>query len=272
MSLRLSCGHYYGETMLHRRVAGLILTETRYAPRVSLPRHCHEHAYFCLVRHGRYTEEYGNRRRDVGPLTVAFHPPEEVHAQQFADAEVWSFNVEIPPPWYARLGPCARLLGAGADFHGGELAHLGLRLYREGRQNDSASPLAIEALTLELLALAARGAAVREGPRPPRWLARVRERLHAEFADPPGLAPLAEEAGVHPVHLAGAFRRHFRCTAGEYVRRRRVDWAAQQLSRTAAPLAEVALEAGFADQSHFSRTFKRLVGFTPAAYRRLMRE
>jgi hypothetical protein len=40
MSLRLSGGHYYGETVRHRRVAWLILTEARYAPAVRLPRHC----------------------------------------------------------------------------------------------------------------------------------------------------------------------------------------------------------------------------------------
>ena len=59
MPPRLTCGNYYGETLRRRTVAGVVLTETRYAPHSRLPRHSHEHAYFCLVRRGGYVETYG---------------------------------------------------------------------------------------------------------------------------------------------------------------------------------------------------------------------
>jgi AraC-like DNA-binding protein len=58
---------------------------------------------------------------------------------------------------------------------------------------------------------------------------------------------------------------------GSYVRRLRLDWAARELVRSETSLAGVALEAGFADQSHFTRFFKRHTGLTPQAYRRAMR-
>jgi len=73
---------------------------------------------------------------------------------------------------------------------------------------------------------------------------------------------------VHPAHLARAFRAHFRMSMGPYVRRLRLDWAAGELARSDLPLAAVALAAGFADQSHFTRTFKRYLGVTPNVYRR----
>src|SRR5262245_28211819 len=100
MPPRLPCGKYYGETLQRRQVADLILTETRYRPNTHVPRHCHEHAYFCLVRRGGYAETYGTRQRTCGPMTLAYHPPEEVHDQRFADAEVRSFNVEVAPAWW----------------------------------------------------------------------------------------------------------------------------------------------------------------------------
>ena len=77
--------------------------------------------------------------------------------------------------------------------------------------------------------------------------------------------------GVHPVTLARAFRRTFGCTIGEYLRRLRIERAAEQLATGTQPLAEIALAAGFADQSHFSNVFRRRVGMSPSAYRREVR-
>src|SRR5262249_31064408 len=99
---QLSSGPFYGRAVRHRVVGGLHLIETHYAPGSRLPRHSHQHGYFCLVRRGQYREEYGGRVRSCGPLTVVFHPPGEVHAEQFAGDETWSFNTEITDSWLAR--------------------------------------------------------------------------------------------------------------------------------------------------------------------------
>jgi AraC family transcriptional regulator len=86
----------------------------------------------------------------------------------------------------------------------------------------------------------------------------------------PGVAEIARAAGVHPVYLARTFREHHGMTIGEYVRKLRIEHACRLISTTGAPLSEIALAAGFCDQSHFSRTFKRVTGSSPAEYRRLI--
>jgi AraC family transcriptional regulator len=136
---------------------------------------------------------------------------------------------------------------------------------------DDFSPLIIEGLTLEILAEVARTGTPHLGPSPPRWLERIREMLHTHFAESVSLAWLAEAAGVHPVSAASAFRRFYRCTIGQYLRRCRVDFACRRLTKSGDSLAEIALAAGFADQSHFCRTFKRHTGLTPAVYRQMAR-
>ena len=72
--------------------------------------------------------------------------------------------------------------------------------------------------------------------------------------------------------MRGTWRPRFVGTSaapsGEYVRRQRIALACRSLAESDMPLADVAIEAGFADQSHFTRTFKRQLGVTPAAYRR----
>jgi AraC family transcriptional regulator len=263
---RLLGGRFYGELVRSRAYSGLILSETRYPPCARLPRHCHEHAYFCLVRRGTYREEYGNRERSCGPLMLAFHPPEEVHTEHIDGEEVRSFNIELAPSWLRGVAGVAAV-DQPFDARGGALVALAARLLDEFEHPDESTPLIIEGLTLELLGLCARE--VRGGPAVPPWLRRVRDQLEERCPNAFTLAGLAAEAGVHPGYLAGAFRRHFGCTVGEYLRRQRVALACRHLTGSDTSLAEIALLAGFADQSHFTRTFKRQIGLTPAAYRKL---
>ena len=88
-----------------------------------------------------------------------------------------------------------------------------------------------------------------------------------EFRAPLTVAGVAASVGVHPVHLAREFRKAYRSTVGEYIRRRRITFACREILRSDTPLTEIAMAAGFSDQSHFSRTFKRLTGKTPSLYR-----
>jgi AraC family transcriptional regulator len=267
MAKRLAGGEYLGRLVRRRAVGGLSLSETRYPPGTSLPRHSHEHGYFCLVRRGTYREEYGRQQRWCGPQTFAYHPPGELHAEHIGSSEVWSFNIEVTPSWPHSAGVPAPL-HQPFDTHGGPLVGVAIRLFHEFSRPDAASALVIEGLTLELFGLSVRAAEGAPAGSAPPWLERVRELLNQSGRAPPGLARLAAEAGVHPGYLTAAFRRHFGCSVGDYTRRRRVLLACRQLTETARPLAVIACEAGFADQSHFTRTFRRIVGVTPSAYRR----
>jgi AraC-like DNA-binding protein len=80
---------------------------------------------------------------------------------------------------------------------------------------------------------------------------------------------VAESIGIHPVHLAREFRKHYHCTVGEYLRRLRIEHASRKLIESDSSLVDISEAAGFADQSHFGRTFKRLMGITPNGYRAL---
>jgi AraC family transcriptional regulator len=266
MMERLKCGQFYGEQVRSRAFAGLVLSETRYQPCSSVPLHCHEHAYFCMIRRGTYREEYGGNHRCCGPLMLAFHPPEEVHAEHFGSEEVRSFNVEITADWLR--GTNARLpVVQPFDARGGPLGATMMRLLDEFERPDVSSSLIVEGLTLELLGLGVRQK--RAGRGVPHWLQRVRDQLVEQCTTSITLSALAVNEGVQPNYLASAFRRHFGCTVGAFVRRERVNLACQQLTNTEAPLADIALRTGFADQSHLTRTFKRQTGVTPAVYRKM---
>lgn len=269
--MRRSHISFTGESLSHRELSGFALTETAYEPGLKMGTHSHEPAYFGLVLQGDYTERFGQRTRSCQASTLVFHPPGEHHAVEFYDTGARIFRIEVKSEWLERAREYSLALDEPIGFQGGWATWLAMRLYNEFREMDEAAPLAIEGLALEMLAEASRHSLNSSDRQPPRWLQQARDLLHDQFSENPTLAAIAEAVGVHPVYLAREFRRHYRCTVGEYLRQVRVESACRQITGSDMPLADVATAVGFYDQSHFSRTFKRITGLTPAEFRALSR-
>lgn len=102
----------------------------------------------------------------------------------------------------------------------------------------------------------------------PAALRRVQLFVEANLGRPIRLADLAARAGLSPYHFARAFRTSTGTTPRAYVEARRVERAKQLLKEGELPIAAIAVETGFGTQSRFTTIFRRLTGFTPAAYRR----
>jgi AraC family transcriptional regulator len=261
---------YHGRCVRSLAAAGLLLSERTYPPRLEIPPHAHDDLYLCAVLAGGYTESCGGRAWACTPRTLFLRPRGALHADRFGDGGGRVFGVALGPEWPARLDRHRRALERPAALEG-PCTGLAGKLHREFRLNDPASPLVLEGLVLEILGEACRAAppAGRAGER--LWLRQARELLLDRYAEPLGLAAVAAEVGVHPLHLARVFRRAYGCSVGEYVRRLRVEFACRELAGPDRPLAEIALRAGFCDQSQFCRTFKRHVGLTPSQFRRQAR-
>jgi AraC-like DNA-binding protein len=86
------------------------------------------------------------------------------------------------------------------------------------------------------------------------------------LADSEGISQLAAEIGVSRYQLIRAFKEVYGLTPEDFRRQARVE-RARSLLRSNRKLVDIAVEAGFADQSHMTREFRRLVGPSPAAYR-----
>ncbi len=232
-----------------------------------LPRHAHEHPTLAAVISGAFRKQLAGGDQDCRPCSVIAEPAGEHHSNLFGPRgarvvllQPLSVPAETEPEWgmlFAR--PRASLDPGSAD--------VARRIAAELERPDDLSGLALNALMLELLVAALRAPWLPARARP-LWLARIEERLRAGFIDPPDMRSLAKEAGVHPVHVARVFRRQHGTTVAGYVRKLRVAWAQEELLRPGATTVEVALAAGFADQSHFARVFRRVVGLTPGQWRR----
>ena len=267
-SLRRS-GTFFGQTQSRFRTGDLLLVESCFEPGFKSPTHSHERPFCYLVLAGSCTQNCGNRARESKPSQLVFHPAGEVHSDHWHDAGGRCFHVEFGPRWLERVREHSRVLDRPAEFRGGMAVWLAARLYQELRAPDDLSPLAIEGMSLELVAQAGRSSAPNRRQQPPVWLERVKALAAARFRERLTLAEMAREAGVHPVHLVTVFRRYMHRTPFDFLRQLRVEFAAGQLVSTQAPLVEIALTAGFSHHSHLCRVFKTVTGMTPASYRGL---
>ena len=256
----------HGEILRWRRVGGLVLAEVAYEPGQRIHRHVHPHARFVLVLSGSLTEVRGDDTITVGPSTLLFRRAHEPHSYHASMRGATCLIVDLDDAWLGRARGEAAVLTESTAFRGGFVIHLAHRLHGEFRLRDEVSRLAIESIALGVLAEASR--AVRASARPsPAWLARARALVELHFAERLTLPAVADRVGVHPVHLARTFRRVYRTTFAGYVRQVRIEFARRELAASPAPLSDIAIAAGFCDQSHFSRSFKRHTGLTPAEYR-----
>jgi AraC-like DNA-binding protein len=263
----------------HAGVPGVDLLRARFVTH-RYTRHAHETFTFALIEAGIEEFRYGGSLLRAGAGGVALLNPDMVHTGHAGTPAGWAYRVLYPdaglvtgiaadlgwrrgtpsfPETVVYDARSARLLRAAhiAAEHGDRLA---------------SSSLLRAALTGLLRAHARPGGrgGGRGGPAPdrsPAAVRAVRDLLTGRLADPPSLDDLARDFGMSPFALVRAFRAETGLPPHAYVNHLRVRLARRLLDGGVAP-ADVAAQAGFADQAHLTRHFKRVVGVPPGAYQR----
>jgi AraC family transcriptional regulator len=209
--------------------------------------HGHDDAHFVFITGG----EFSTRAEGWGSPLI-FNPRGTFHRDHFASRSGSFFTVTVPA-LEARVP--AVPLQVGSERAMGIV----MRLMREVSRWEADSDAVAEGLSLDLLATLGEPA-----DRRPRWMARAVELVRNGGST----RDVSRAVGVHPVHFARAFREVHRCTPGDYVRALKVRRAAEMLRSSTRSLAAIALDAGFADQSHFTRVFRGIYGIAPGRFRR----
>jgi AraC family transcriptional regulator len=247
--------------------SGFLVTDAWFPPGAVLPRHTHDRAIFATMLEGRFDSVIAQRRIECTPASVWVEPNSEPHANFISRVGARVVVLQPNPALGALFEPFESLLTVPAGQHHGGVAADARRIAAEIASPDALTALTVESIALGMLVSALRASAVRRTRKPPQWLLHAQELLHARFREPLTIGDIATTVGVHPAHLAHCFRHEFRTTIGVYVRRLRAEWAAEQLRKGDASIVEIALAAGYSDQSHLTRECRRYLGVTPAAYR-----
>ena len=270
MTAPIEMGKFVGAPVRAEAFEGVSVAENTYAAGLRVAAHAHDAPLLSLVLQGSATEEIGGRVRELGTQTLLYTPSYETHGHRFLTPGRW-FNIQFSPRWFACVSAGeAALPTAPQILRGGSAVTWAARLGAELREPDRVSRFAIEGALLLLVADLSRLPVLGERRRP-GWLQRVEDAIETAGADAPSITDLAALAGVHASHLLRTFRRYHGTTVATYVRRRRIERARLEVAKGDRPLSMIALDAGFSDQSHFTRVFRQAFGQTPAQYARSLR-
>lgn len=244
------------------RIQGILVERVDAMAGTCLMGHGHAEPHQLFLLHGGLEERDRGRWQRMDSGGVRLSPPGDQHDLRFLapsrcllvllSGETAGTSPPIPPERVFRRDP--------------RLQPLADAIQRNVESWEHASPFRLEALVLELLAAAIPGQST--GRNPPRWLDRIREQIRDCPNHPPSTAQLAAGAGYHPVYVARLFRAHYGIGVGEFARLARAEYARDLLATTPASIAQVAVRAGYADQSHLTRSLTRVLGRTPAEVRR----
>jgi AraC family transcriptional regulator len=239
-----------------RTACGQLLTLTSHRRDDEIPPHKHVNDYVCIVLAGGFAEQERNTWRERHRGCFFTHHAGETHHDCFGPGGAMCVNLHYPAgesaPALEGLCPAPARIAA---------QKLALELASSSREELTMASLAAEIMG-ELRPVS--GARSDGG----KWIDRVVEAISDEPERRWRLPELAAIAGRHPVHVAQSFRATTGISLGAYQRLRRLTSLALALRHGNAPLAALAADFGYCDQSHMTSEFRSIVGVSPGRYRR----
>ncbi len=253
---------------------GVRVTHARFPAAASIELHAHDRPTLGVVLEGGFDLFFssGRHRRQFECVDgcVYGEPTGFQHADNIYQVGARVLTVQ-PDVGALDLPPAIeRMLGDVNYFRHAGITTIARRLARELNEGDDLAQLAVEALATEMLVEGTRVAQARPYGATPRWLCLAEGFIEANFTRSIKLRDIATAAGVTTTELATVFKRRHRVPVGTYVRRRRLEWVADQLLSSDESISRLAARAGFADQAHLTRAFKATFGRPPARYRRAL--
>jgi AraC family transcriptional regulator len=226
--------------------------------------HSHEQSHISFILNGGHSEKRKKSERELIPGNVLFYHSEEAHLYMPKRFPASSINLEIEDSFFKRYeiteAQMDRAIRENLDS-----IFLMLQVLKELIHADTISKAAVHCLLLELVGKTL--SPVRKIS--PRWAVDLKSLLHDQWDQNFSLGDLSKILGVHPVTISKHFRSIFSCTLGAYMRKVKVSKAVALVHSDSYSLTEIAYRCGFADQSHFIRTFKHCTGFLPKQYQKI---
>lgn len=257
-------------------IGGLELLSARFIEHRFAP-HVHDGYAIAVLEAGAERYRYRGEEHLAAAGSIAVLNPDEVHTGSKASEQGWRYRVFYPQAWqFEALLAELELPHAGPPMFRGSVhrdvdlvaALLQLhRLLEHGEASILQRQTHWREVMLQLLQRHACLPSLRAAGREPQAVVRAKELLGSRLGQPPSLEELAAAVNLSPFHFARVFRRATGLPPHAWLKQRRLEQARALLKGGGTPLG-VALQLGFADQSHLGRQFKQAYGVAPGAYRK----
>jgi len=240
----------------------LFVSVTRRSAKSFVPPHSHSIATYLTLIEGQHhwTDDQGHIQWSA-PGTWYFRAPQAVHQHERCPTDIVALGIQAD---LVSLG-IEDLPQHGSEFRGEEADRITRTLLAELAEPDAVSELKVRSVFMDLHVLMFRSG--RMSRRSNSLVDRARSWIDGRFLEPINLSAVAQAVGVHPSHLARGFRAELGLSVGDYIRDRRLEWAKIRLADRTMKIAQIAVDAGFADQSHLTRLFTARYGKSPGAMR-----
>jgi len=259
----LKKGEYYGQKKKELKVNEVILSEYSYVS-PSTDWHYHENPYFMYLVQGQIYDVNKKISSTCSPGSLLFHNWQEKHYNYKHSQFAKGFHIELQNK-SLRNFLIPTLSVEGSITVNNPNAHLTLaKIYHEFQYIDSFSSIGIESLLISLCRNIEKDIKMLNPSS--TWLKTLTDLIH-ENQEPATLNDLSSILQVHPVHISRTFSKEMGCTLSQYIRRIKIRKSIPYLLDSKFNLTAIAYLCGFADQSHFSRTFKRCMHISPRTYR-----
>ncbi|HMG69249.1 MAG TPA: AraC family transcriptional regulator [Chitinophagaceae bacterium] len=264
----LEKGKFYGHSKKELSVNGLTIVDSSFYHYIHCPWHYHQNAHFAFTTSGTLVETHKHEKIQLSPGSLLYNHSQEPHCNSDYSENVSALHVDMHESWFAGFGLDFLKIQGVHKIRNPLLKNIFFNLFKELKNFDSVSLLTIESLVVQGVSELLRQTFLQNVKKPP-WVSKVKDLLYDRFADEILLREIAAAVNIHPVYLSQQFPVFFHNSFGEYIRKIRIEKAVEFiLGKASCSLTEIGFLCGFADQSHFIRTFKKNIGVTPLAFKR----
>lgn len=256
-------------------IPGLVLGMGQFTD-YSFERHYHLDCHIGLVTQGVQRQHYGGHTEDVGPGCIALMPPGVIHDGMRKDGGAYTLKTfRIPHDLLNQLlndlqPPSGTSELPALNLHDPFLARQ-LLILHTALQGKNCNPLATQTQWLELLQrlfgrAGGRAPTPATGMLPDLKWRNLRDYCMSRLSEKITLDELASLCGLERFRFLRQFKRATGMTPHAWLMRLRLEEACARLAKQTAPVARIAQDVGFFDQSHFNRAFRQAFGAPPSRY------
>ncbi|MEZ5043091.1 MAG: AraC family transcriptional regulator [Saprospiraceae bacterium] len=247
--------------------AQFLLIDQFYKPHQRFASHSDYFSKISIVLNGQLKEGLGKKEEYANTASLVIKPNSAIHTNVFGPRGTRIISVLMHDHFWQSMN-MDHQLDELKWFHGLQYAKASIKFVQEVFSGKSHHEMEESIIAL----LANLQHTPLSSSTPPLWLQGVKERLEDEWEMLLSVQTLAQWVDVHPVYLARIFRKFYHCSIKDFVRQTRVRKVMDLLGSTNISLAQIAFDAGYADQSHFTRQFKVEMGMSPGAFRQLVED